>query len=64
MIQTIQLKTLLVIAVLLSGILSYVAYEHRQHRIEEQKAEKAFERMRTEAQKEMPSGWAKSLRNK
>jgi hypothetical protein len=64
MFQTIQTKLLLVIVVLLAGISSYLAYEHYERVVEEQKTEKSFERMRTEAKKEMPSGWAKSLRNK
>ena len=64
MINTIQIKLLVVIAILLSGIASYLAYDHHQRVTEEQKTNQAFERMRTEGQKLQPSGWAKSLKDK
>jgi hypothetical protein len=64
MFQTLQVKLLVVVVALLAGISSYLAYESHQRAVEEQKNEKAFERMKTEGKKELPSGWAKSLKNK
>ena len=59
-----QTKLLIVIAVLLAGVSSYLAYETHQRQAEQQKMDQAAQQMRTEGAKEMPSGWAKSLKSK
>ena len=64
MFSVIQIKLLIVIAVLLAGVSSYLAYETHRRDAEQKRVDQAVQRMRTEAPKELPSGWAKSLRNK
>jgi hypothetical protein len=64
MFQTLHAKLLVVVVALLAGISSYLAYESHQRAVEDQRNEKAFERMKMEAKKELPAGWAKSLKNK
>lgn len=64
MFNAIQTKLLIAIVVLLVGISSYLAYERHQRKIEQQKTDKAFERMKTEGRQAQPSGWAKSLKDK
>jgi hypothetical protein len=62
--SALQTKLLITIVALLTGIASYLAFEHRQRDIEQQKVNQAFQRMRTEGTQVLPSGWAKSLKNK
>ena len=64
MLSALQTKLLIVIAVLLAGVSSYLAYETHQRQVEQQKMDQAAQQMRTEGAKEMPSGWAKSLKSK
>ena len=64
MLTAIQTKLLIGVVVLLAGISSYLAYEKHQRDVEQQKVNDAVQRMRTEAPKNLPSGWAKSLKSK
>ena len=64
MLNAIQTKLLIAVVVLLTGISSYLAYAKHQRDAEQQKVNEAVQRMRTEAPKELPSGWAKSLKSK
>ena len=63
MLSAIQTKLLITIAVLLAGISSYLAYETHRRDAEQRKVDQAVQQMRTEAPKELPSGWGKSLKN-
>jgi hypothetical protein len=64
MLTAINTKLLIGIVLLLAGISSYLAYQRHLQNMEQQKVDRAFEQMRTEGPKSMPSGWAKSLKNK
>ena len=64
MLSALQTKLLITIVALLTGIASYLAYEHQQRVVEQQKVNQAVQRMRTEGTQVLPSGWAKSLKNK
>lgn len=64
MLNAIQTKLLIGVFVLLAGISSYLAYEKHQRDAEQQKVNDAVQRLKTEAPKELPSGWAKSLKSK
>lgn len=64
MLTAINTKLLVGIVLLLAGISSYLAYERHLQNLEQQKTDHAFEQMRTEGLKSMPSGWAKSLKNR
>lgn len=64
MLNALQTKLLLTAVALLTGIASYLAYEHRQREIEQHKVDQAVQRMRTEGKQALPSGWAQSLKNK
>ncbi len=64
MLTAINTKLLIGIVLLLAGISSYLGYQRHLHNMEQQKVDRAFEQMRTEGLKGMPSGWAKSLKNK
>ena len=64
MLTAIHTKLLIGIVLLLAGISSYLGYHRHLQNVEQQKGDHAFEQMRTEGPKSMPSGWAKSLKNK
>ena len=64
MFTALQTKLLLAIVALLTGIASYLAYEHEERKTEQRKVDQAAERMKTEASQVLPSGWAKSLKKK
>jgi positive regulator of sigma E activity len=60
----IQTKLLIAVVVLLGGVCSYLAYERHERNVEQQKIDQAVHELKTEGQKELPSGWAKSLKSK
>lgn len=64
MLNAINTKLLLVIVVLLASIASYFAYEKHQQQVEQKKIDAAFQQMKTEGKQALPSGMAKSLKNK
>lgn len=64
MLTAINTKLLVGIVLLLAGMSSYLAYERHLQNLEQQKTDRAFEQMRTEGSRSMPSGWAKSLKNR
>lgn len=64
MLTAIQTKLLIAVTVLLAGIASYFSYERHVQKVEQQKVNRAFDRMRTEGQESMPANWAKALKNK
>ena len=64
MLTAIQTRLLIGVVVLLAGISSYLAYEKHQRDVEQQKVNDAVQRMRTEAPKNLPTGWARSLKSK
>ena len=64
MLNAIQTKLLITLVVLVAGISSYLAYEQHERAAEQRKVNEAVQRMRTEGQKDQPSGWAKSLKSK
>ena len=64
MFTAVNTKLLIGILLLLAGIVSYIADQRHLQNAEQQKVDSAFQQMRTEGPKSMPSGWAKSLKNK
>ncbi len=64
MFTAVNTKLLIGIILLLAGIISYIADQRHLQNAEQQKVDRAFQQMRTEGPKSMPSGWAKSLKNK
>ncbi len=64
MLNAIQTKLLVTLVVLVAGISSYIAYEQHQRAAEQRKVDEAVQRLRTEGQQNLPSGWAKSLKSK